>query len=234
VSECGEIRTLIGAHLLGGLDEDEERVLFAHLARCDECREKHDELARLVPLVERAGPIEESPALPEQTTDRLLAGMEEAASPPRRGGETARRWAPALAGVLVGVLGTLGVVAALGALGGSGSSPRAATSIRLDPTLEAPTAAAMVYVINQNNRATIALEAHGLPKPRPGEQYVVWLSGDHGSYVIGSLRVSAMGWATAILRVPHATWPGTHVSILATPGTNEMGRPARLLAQGTL
>jgi anti-sigma factor RsiW len=233
VSECGEIRTLIGAHLLGGLDEDEERVLFAHLAQCDECRAKHDELARLVPLVERAGPIEEPPGLTEQTTERLLAGIEPAPSR-RRGYVAPGRWAPALGGVLVGVLGTLAVIAAFGALGGSSSTSQAATSIRLDPTLEAPTAAAMVYVINQNNRATIALEAHGLPKPRPGEQYVVWLSGDHGSYVIGSLRVSAMGWATAILRVPHATWPGTHVSILATPGRNEMGRPARLLAQGTL
>ena len=90
-----------------------------------------------------------------------------------------------------------------------------------------------MYVINQNGLATIALEAHGLPAPRPGEHYVVWLSGDHGSYAVGTIQVSKTGWATAILRSRRTAWPGTRISILATPGEHDMGG-TRLLVRGTL
>jgi len=59
------------------------------------------------------------------------------------------------------------------------------------------------------------------------------LSGDHGSYAVGSIQVSRTGWATAILRSPHTTWPGTRISILATPGMSMTGH-TRMLVRGTL
>ena len=124
------------------------------------------------------------------------------------------------------------MVALFGGLSGSNPSPRTASSARLSPTVAAPTAGATVYVINEHGAATIALEAHGLPAPKPGERYVVWISGDNGSYSVGTIQVSH-GWATAILRSPRSTWPGTRISILATPTSRAMGN-TRLLVRGTL
>ena len=237
MSDCAETRALIGTHLLGGLDDEEASVLFAHLAGCPECAATHARLSQLVPLIDLAGPIDERPEDPEQAAEWLLAGSPWAVPPEARSQRgpraTFRRWTPALGGSLAGAAATLAVVAALGGLSGSSPAQRAATSVRLSPTLEAPTATATVYVINQKGIATIAVEASGLPAPRPGERYILWLSGAHGSYAVGSIQVSRTGWATAILRSPHTTWPGTRISILATPRMSMTGR-TRLLVRGTL
>ena len=226
MNDCTDAKALMGAQLLGGLDEEEERTLFAHLAQCEECAARHARLAPLVPLIDRAGPIEDPPELPE----RLLAG---GAWRPRRRRDGLRRLAPALGGAVVGAAATLALVALFGGFSGSSPAPREATSVRLSPTLEAPTAAATVYVINQHGLTTIALEARGLPAPRPGERYIVWLSGDYGSWAVGQIQVSRTGWATAILRSPHATWPGARISILAAPAHRMRGH-TRLLVHGTL
>jgi anti-sigma factor RsiW len=237
VSDCAETRALIGTHLLGGLDDEEASALFAHLAGCPECAEKHARLSQLVPLIDRAGPIDEQPDVPGQAK-RWLPAVRAWPKPsaPRTQSRllaASRRWAPALGGSLAGAAVTLAVVAALGGLSGSSPAQRAATTVELSPTLEAPTATATVYVINHKGVATIAIEASGLPAPRPGERYILWLSGDHGSYAVGSIQVSRTGWATAILRSPHTTWPGTRISILATPRMSMTGH-TRMLVRGTL
>lgn len=229
---CAEARGLIGADVLGALDDAERDALAAHLAHCQECAAKHARLAQIVPLIDRAGPFEDAPALPPQAEERLLAA---GALPTRArwGRWTRRRWVPAVAGALAGAAATLGFVALFDRGGGSTPAPPAAMSLALSPTREAPTAGAMVYVINREKMTTVALEAHGLPAPRPGQRYVVWVSGEYGSYALGTLQVSKSGWATAILRSSHTTWPGTHISILATPGNSDVGG-TRLLARGTL
>ena len=86
MNDCAEARALMGAQVLGVLDDDEARVLFVHLARCEECAAKHARLSPLVPLIDRAGPIDESPNLPGQTQERLLL---EAASKAGEAGEPA-------------------------------------------------------------------------------------------------------------------------------------------------
>jgi anti-sigma factor RsiW len=225
---CAEARGSIGAHLLGALDDDESNELFAHLAHCQECAAKHARLSQLVPLLDRAGPAQEQAALPPEAEERLLSGS--ARRRPRRGW---RRSAPALAGVLAGAAATLAIVALLGGLRGSSPAPREAASVQLSPTLEAPTAVATAYVINQNGLSTIALEARGLPAPRHGERYVVWLSDVHAAYAIGTIDVNDMGWGTAILRRQYMTARGTRISIIAVPAKNMRGR-ARLLVRGTL
>jgi anti-sigma factor RsiW len=233
---CAEARGMIGADLLGALDDEERGALVAHLAHCQECAAKHARLAQLVPLIARAGPLDDQPVLPRQAEERLLAGT---TSAPRAGRRdwARRRWVPAVGGALVGAAVTLALVALVALLdgrgGGTQSTPPPTMSLALSPTREAPTAGAMVYVINGNNRTTVALEAHGLPAPRPGQRYVVWVSGEYGSYALGTLQVSKSGWATAILKSGHSTWPGTRISILVTPGGSDVGG-TRLLARGTL
>jgi anti-sigma factor RsiW len=225
---CAEARGAIGAHLLGALDDDETNTLFAHLAHCQECAAKHARLSQLVPLLDRARPGDEAIGLPPQAEERLLTG-----SARRRRRPAMRRYVPAVGGALAGVAATIAVVALLGGLSGSSPVPREAASVQLSPTLDAPSAAATAYVINQNGLSTIALEAHGLPAPRRGERYLVWLSDAHGSYAIGTIDINEMGWGTAILRRHYATWPGTRISILAAPAKSLNGR-ARLLVRGTL
>jgi anti-sigma factor RsiW len=225
---CAEARGSIGAHLLGELDDDETSALFAHLAHCQECAAKHARLSQLVPLIDRAGPGNEELGLPAHAEERLLAGSA------RRGRRrTLRRYVPALAGALAGAAAMLAAVALLGGLRSSTPAPREAASVQLSPTLDAPSAAATAYVINKNGLSTIALEARGLPAPRPGERYLVWLSDDHGSYAIGTIEINKLGWGTAILRRHYSTWPGTRISILAAPAKSMNGR-ARLLVRGTL
>ena len=232
MTSCAEARALIGADLLGTLDDEERDALVAHLAHCQECAAKHARLAQLVPLIDRAGPFDDQPVLPPGTEERLLAGTTAA---PRAGRHrwTRSRWLPAAGGALAGAAATLALVALLGGGSSPPLAPPAAMSLALSPTREAPTAGAMVYVINQQNKTTVALEAHGLPTPRPGQRYVVWVSGEYGSYALGTLHVNSSGWATAILKSGHSTWPGTHISILVTPGSSDMGG-TRLLARGTL
>ena len=225
---CAEARGSIGAHLLGALDDDETGALFAHMAHCQECAAKHARLSQLVPLIDRAGPGDDQLGLPGEAEERLLAG-----SARRRRRPGLRRHVPTLAGALAGAAAALAAVALLGGLGGSSPAPREAASVQLSPTLEAPSAAATAYVINKNGLSTIALEARGLPPPRAGERYLVWLSDDHRSYAIGTIEINKMGWGTAILRRHYATWPGTRISILAAPAKSMNGR-ARLLARGTL
>jgi hypothetical protein len=217
VNECLDAKALMGAQLLGGLDEEEERTLFAHLAQCESCAAKHARLAPLVPLIDRAGPIERVLDRPRPRSRRLAIG----------------RAVPVLGGALGGAAATLAVVALLGGLGGSSPAPPAPLTLRLSPTLQAPTAAATAYVIEQHGATTIALEARGLPIPRPGERYIVWLSGNYGSWSVGRIDVNDSGWGTAILRSPHALWHGARISILATPAHSMSGK-TRLLVRGTL
>jgi anti-sigma factor RsiW len=230
VKSCAEIRPLIGAHLLGALDDDETTVLFTHLAHCQECAAKHSRLSQLMPLIDLAGSSEAPVGLPADAEERLLART----APKRRRSTRLRRLVPVLSGALAGAAATLALVVGFGSLGKSDSAPQPTASVELSPTLEAPTATATAYVINQNGASTIAVEAQGLPAPRQGERYIVWLSTDHGSYALGQIEVNVDGWGTAILRSHYATWPGTRISILAAPAKSMNGGRARLLVRGTL
>src|SRR5690242_7113596 len=86
----------IGAYVLGGLDEESERRVTAHLAECAECAAAHAELAGLPALLDLAvvtGASDEDP-LPPAIEERLLDrfARERASVPSKR-----RRWRPRLA-----------------------------------------------------------------------------------------------------------------------------------------
>jgi anti-sigma factor RsiW len=233
VTDCDTIRGLIGADLLGGLDEGEERELREHLATCPDCAAQHARLTRVVPLLDLAGPPLPL-LLPDGLEDRLVERTTSALPPvrSRRPWLQGRRWAaPALAGALAGAVATVLLLYGIGAIGGS--SPRApqATVVQLQPTEGSPAATAVVYVIDDKGTSTIAVRASGLPAPRPGDRYSVWLSTGHGSYSAGEIYVSAGGWATAILQSRAAIAPGTSIGILLT-AASARGEPPRLLVQG--
>ena len=86
----------IGAYVLGGLDEDSERRVAAHIAECAECAKAHAELAGLPGLLDLAvvtGASDEEP-LPPAIEERLLDRFAREREPePKR----KRRWRPRIA-----------------------------------------------------------------------------------------------------------------------------------------
>ena len=90
------VREDIGAYVLGGLDEDAERRVAAHIAECEECAQAHAEVAGLPALLDLAvvtGASDEEPlppAIEERLLDRFAREREPEPTPKRR-------WRPRLA-----------------------------------------------------------------------------------------------------------------------------------------
>ena len=243
MSECELWRESLGADALGGLDDSEHEALHEHLAVCAACAASHERLLRVVGLLDVAG-LPEELVLPEGLEERLLARAE--SSPPPvsdrrarwRRALGARRLAPVLAGALAGALVTLGVLLGLDFRGGSpakgDSAAKAVTAaaVRLVPTSQAPGASAVVYFVRRGGATTIVLQARGLPAPRPGERFVMWLSSDRGSFAVGSIDVSRTGWATAVLQSPRRVVSGSLIEISLVP--KGKGSSYRPLVRGTL
>jgi hypothetical protein len=102
----------IGAYVLGGLDEDSERRVAAHIAECEECAQAHAELAGLPALLDLAvvtGASDEEP-LPPAIEERLLDRFARERSEPK----PQRRWRPRIAlGMASALAGAALAVAAL-------------------------------------------------------------------------------------------------------------------------
>jgi predicted anti-sigma-YlaC factor YlaD len=232
---CSESRLLLGAYTLGGLEEEQAAELRAHLATCTSCSEKHDRLARVVSMLDIAGPLESQP-LPQGLEERLVAQAVQAHASSTR--QTPRgRWrsrlAPALVGAAVGAAVVVSLLAAFGLLGASAPLRVPSSTAHLTATSQAPNASAVAYVITMNGTSTVALQAQGLPHARADQHYIVWVSSPHGSYSAGTIQVTPTGWATAILRFPRTVYPGSlvQISLVSTKSGNGAYRP---LAQGTL
>jgi len=243
MSGCEMWRESLAADALGGLDDSEREELHEHLAVCPACTASHERLLRVVSLLDDAG-LPEELVLPEGLEERLLARAESSqarASSWRARSRRAlggRRLAPVIAGALAGALFTLVVLLGLGVLGdpasqGNGASKAVtASAVRLAPTSQAPRASAVVYLVRRGAVTTIVLQARGLPAPKPGERCVLWLSSARSSFAVGSIQVSATGWATAVLQSPRRVVSGSLIEISLVPKGN--GTSYRPLVRGTL
>ncbi|MDI3418156.1 anti-sigma factor family protein [Streptomyces luteolus] len=109
-----ELRTLLGAYVLGGLGAADRERLESHLAWCDSCREELSAYAVLPGLLHQGGPPPEAVPPSQSTWEGLVATARAERSGGRRG-----RWgrrsrlalaaAAAAAGLVIGG-GTVGVV----------------------------------------------------------------------------------------------------------------------------
>ncbi|MGW5642963.1 zf-HC2 domain-containing protein [Saccharopolyspora sp. NPDC003752] len=107
--EHAEVRRLLGAYVLGGLDPEERRRFEEHLGHCAECREELSGYAGLPGLLHRAGPPPEPIEPSEPEWAKLIEkARTERAAPPR-----SRRWLLAVAAVVLLGVGTLGGMAAV-------------------------------------------------------------------------------------------------------------------------
>jgi anti-sigma factor RsiW len=218
MNDCHEERSLLGAYVLGGLEEDEIARLDAHLAACARCREERDRLASVVSLVTVAGPPDLA-VLPDGFEERLVALASRAQSHPNR--PQRNHWRRVgrgrvgfgLGGALAGAAATVALLLVFGALGGSSPSQPAALTVDLSPTARAPNAWAVVYLISGKNTSTMALEARGLPQAGPDQHYEVWFSNRRGAYSAGTIQVTPSGWSTAVLHPPAVIPPGSLVNI---------------------
>jgi predicted anti-sigma-YlaC factor YlaD len=120
--ECAEVRTSLGAYVLGALDPSDRGRVDAHLATCPECREELASLAGLPGLLGRVSraDIEAEPTEPgPQLLDRLLSA---AAAERRR--DRSRRWLTSAAAAVIAVAA---ISVAVG-VGHSGHHPTVAAS----------------------------------------------------------------------------------------------------------
>jgi hypothetical protein len=128
---CAEARHLLGAYVVGALEEGERDAVRRHLAVCPGCRREYDELAALpeylgaltIEEVER-GPVHAAPEM----LDRLLAQV----SAERAAGRRRRLVSLIAAAAAVFVLAVAAVGFGVGSLSGGGSdSPSQPSAVRL-------------------------------------------------------------------------------------------------------
>jgi hypothetical protein len=191
----------IGAYVLGGLDEDSERRVAAHIAECEECAQAHAELAALPALLDLAvvtGAGDEEP-LPPAIEERLLDrfAREREPEPPRR-----RGWRPRLALALPSAVVGAAVAVAVLVLGmnfeKNAGRPASQYQLALKPIGPAHNASARAGLRTTPAGTVVRLWVNNLPG-KPGDIYEVFCDAKDWSASAGTFRVDAQGNAYVIL-----------------------------------
>jgi hypothetical protein len=160
-----EIRQLLGAYLLGGLEPAEAAVFEQHLGSCADCREELNELASLPALLD-ALPVPDAVALTAAAAGAapaLAAAAPEAAPVPRRLLEelsarrrkVRRRWSAAVAAVAAACL-ALGFMA--GPLFSQPPKPDASYSVQAGDGLQLT-----VGLVKKTWGTELAVDGRSLP-----------------------------------------------------------------------
>jgi anti-sigma-K factor RskA len=229
---CHDVRPLLGAYVLGGLEPDEAAAVREHLDRCPECDREHRELAGLPHMLD----LIESP---EETLQRPSPGLEEAildrhARERRavRERERSRRRPPILGSWRSRVLAGVAAAAAAAAVavfalsdGSSPVNPPSAVAATLMPGPGAPRAHGTAWLSAVPAGTSVHMRALGLPR---GEAFELWCIRYDGRWVsAGTFRVADDGHAD--VRLTAAVRQGEYGKILVTPRADR--EPAALRAQ---
>lgn len=170
-------RETIGAYALGALPEDERAELERHMATCHDCRREADELrvvvAQLPDSVERVQP-------PAALRSRIMTIVEAeardraAAEHARARSENRSRWSallrPRAALVAACVLLVAGIAGGIAVTGDSSPGRWDADVVMADASAELEMA---------EDGATLAVR--GMPQPKTGRVYQVWLQRGSGA-----------------------------------------------------
>lgn len=160
MSGCTELRELLGAYVLGGLDPDEAVAVERHLEGCAGCRAEHAELATTPGLLDLAR--DAPPEVPTRVRDRIVAAAAE-----RRSG---RRWALVAAAVAV-------VAAVLGGLAGWQLAPAPAVDVAVPlESVEPFDGAGWAVFRPDDGQVVVRLEVDGLEPLEDPAVYEAWLS----------------------------------------------------------
>ncbi len=183
-----EIRDLLGPHVMGDLDPEEERAVVTHLRDCAACREEAGSLSttheRMVELAEA------SEAPPPHLKNRALTDL------PRSGfRRTLSVWASVAAAALIVAIGL--------AYGPSLLGDQEVAAATLEPMGEAPNAGAEVNVRGSGENLEVNVDAWGLPKCEEGEYYQLWFVKENGKHVsAGTFTVGESGDTEIHLTAP--------------------------------
>lgn len=165
-----DLRELLGAHVLGGLDPTDRHALEEHLPTCAECRAELSTYAVLPGLLRLGAPAGQT----VEPDDAVLAHVVDAAR--RRRGSRRRRMQLLSAAAAVAIAATSGAtVAALQ----EDTVPTRATEPGTRLVAAEDTAASGDGVLGTRLWGTaVDLELEGLPT---GERFVVWVDADDGT-----------------------------------------------------
>jgi anti-sigma factor RsiW len=220
MSDCAQVRELLGGYVLQALEQHEAEVMRRHLEACPRCRREHAELAGVPPLLNTldapdAVPAAPPPDLEEAILDRF-ARERRKRGPIRLPGR--RRW-----GLRLGLAGAAAAVVAVLALAGifSGSDEDSAYGHVSLRGAGGANAYAKLRVVRAGTG--VDLSVRGLPARR-GRLYEVWCVGDDGRWISGgTFRVDSRGAARVSLT--SAARPGEYELMLVTrPSGKERGQ----------
>ena len=230
MSECADVRELLGGHVLSALEPREADRVDRHLVACPACRREREELAGLPALLDLAGSadaeLEAPPATLEEAVLDRFARERRALSPQERG-TTRRPWSGGrlrigLAGA-VAVAATVAVLLLSGTLSSSdGDEAFGHVYLRGGGAW----AEAELRAVREGTR--VDLSVAGMP-PGPKPVYELWCIPDEGRWISGgTFRVDSRGRAR--VRLTTAARPGDYERIVVTTEA----RRARVLAGGVV
>jgi anti-sigma factor RsiW len=173
----------VGAYLLGALEPAEQSAFEGHLAACPECRAEVERLRAAADALPRS--VE--PFAPPASLKRSLmeAVREDSGQPARARRRTLRErlgidrlltgmrpelaWVSAAFVLLVGI----GLGVAVTQLAGGGGADQRVVTAQVDPS-RVPNASASLTV-PKDASGPAQLRVVGLPPPKPGQVYEIWL-----------------------------------------------------------
>lgn len=177
----------VGAYLLGALEPAEQSAFEGHLASCHECRQEVDQLRMAANALPRSvEPFIPPPSLKRSLMEVVREDAKAAAAPARRPllervglrGLFSSGMRPQLAGFAAAFLLVAGVALGIGIsqLSGGDSGSTAGRTRVISAFVDnsrVQNASASLTVPNGSHGAQ--LRVAGLPKPKPGEVYEIWL-----------------------------------------------------------
>ena len=195
---CDEMRTALGAYVLGALDVEEAAAVRRHLQDCAECAAERDELAALPGLLSLAGGAEAavneplSPAFEERLLDAYA--REHASVVPRR--RKMRRWLRPR-WIATGATVAVAAAAAFAIVVIGGNEPRGPYDLAFR-NVNQTAASAHANLMSGDGGTTLHLWVKGLPRDE-NAVYEVLCDAPMWTASAGTFRTDADGRAYVVL-----------------------------------
>jgi hypothetical protein len=194
ITDCGEVRNLLGVYVVGAIEPAERAIVDAHLPHCPDCREELAGLAGLPALLGRV-PLDDAERIvlgeyvPDEPSAELLDSLLQQVSSRRR----ARRWRMVTAAAAAAVIAVGGGIAGgtvISHLQGSNSQSSATHETGMARGMNPATGVyAAVYYTSGTSGTRMQVQVMGVP---PGEHCIFWVntrSGENraaGAWTTGS------------------------------------------------
>lgn len=210
ITDCGEVRNLLGVYVVGAIEPAERATVDAHLPQCLDCREELAGLAGLPALLGRvpladAERIALGDEVPDEPSAALLDSLLSQVSARRR----ARRWRMVTAAAAAAVIAVGGGIAGgtvISHLSGSGygsSAPSATRESGMARATNPATGVTMaVYYTSGTSGTSMQVQVGGVPR---GSHCIFWVN------TRGGQNLEAGAWTAG----PGSDWYPAQTSITA-------------------